>query len=80
MDALQRPERDELGGKFSNLFLVGFNAYVFIFDFGMITAERGGHVHSRIVASAADAQEFVNVLAESVGEHMKRFGPTTKEE
>jgi len=78
MDAMRKPERDEPEGKFSNSFLVGFNAYVFVFDFGMVTAEGGRSVHSRVVASAADAQEFSRALAESLGEHRKTFGSPPK--
>ncbi len=65
-------------GKFSNSFVIGFNAYEFIFDFGMITATGASHIHSRVVTSPADAQEFVELLAKSIGEHQKIYGVLSK--
>ncbi len=61
-------------GNFSNSFLIGFNAYEFIFEFGMTTSTGTSHIHSRIIISPADAQEFVELLAKSIGEHMKIYG------
>jgi Protein of unknown function (DUF3467) len=55
--------------KFSNSFSIGFNGYLFIFDFAMVNSTGSGHIHSRIVTSPADAAEFSQLLAESLGQH-----------
>jgi len=80
MELPPRHEKDGPNPSFSNSFLVGFNAYVFIVEFGMKTAAGETQVHSRVATSPADAQELSNLLAESLRDHAKRFGPVKKEE
>jgi uncharacterized protein DUF3467 len=76
MNAQLQSASDEPDGKFSNSFLIGFNAYQFIFEFGVITAVGASHIHSRIVTSPTHVEEFINVLAESFGEYMNKYGPS----
>ncbi len=69
-----------MDAKFSNCFQIGFNAYEFIFEFGVITADGACHTHSRIVTSPAHAEEFMNLLTESFAEHMKKYRSSSKRE
>ena len=74
MATITRPESDdELDGKSSNSFPVGFDAYRFAFGFGMITAAGGGHIYSDIVTSPVRAEGFIDLLAGSVGDHMEKL-------
>lgn len=70
---------DDLDGKFSDSFRIGFNAYVFVFDFGMNLATENTRTHTKIVTSAAAAKEFCDMLGESLREYASRYGPLKKD-
>ena len=65
-------------GKYSNSFSVGFNGYMFIFDFGVTEADGDGHIHSRVIVNPADAAELSELLGKSLLEHASRYGPIKK--
>ena len=76
----RKTDQGGLVGKYSNSFSIGFNGYMFIFDFGLMSAGGDGHIHSRVIVNPADAEEFSQLLAKSVLEHMARYGSTKKED
>lgn len=78
MNGRRKTDHSGLVGQSSNSFSIGFNGYMFIFDFGMTNAAGTGLVHSRIVTNPADAQEFRQLLARSLDEHVDRYGPIKK--
>jgi Protein of unknown function (DUF3467) len=79
MPSPRNPDSEQVNRLFSNSFLIGFNAYVFIMDFGVLNAGGEIQVHSRIVTSPADAQELSRLLQECLCEHLKEFGRIKKE-
>lgn len=70
---------EELDGKFSDSFQIGFNAYVFVFDFGMNLATENVRAHTRIVTSAVAAKEFCDMLTESLRDYVSRYGALKKD-
>jgi hypothetical protein len=64
-----------LDGKFCDTFSVGFNAYIFIFDFGLSDSDGGTRMHTKVVASPRLAKEFCDLLAQSLSEYAERHGP-----
>lgn len=66
-------------GKFTNSFLIGENAYLFIFEFGLRTEDGTSCSHSRIVTSPADAEEFKTLLSESLAQHVEKYGPIKRQ-
>jgi len=78
MSGRRKTDHSGLVGQYSNLFSIGFNGYMFIFDFGMTNAVGTALVYSRIVTSPADAEEFLRLLSRSLDEHANKYGPLTK--
>ena len=66
-------DEEPLESRYSNCFRIGFNAYEFIFDFGQCHSPEKEHMHTRIVTSPTYAEEFSELLQESVGEHASRY-------
>ncbi len=74
MATLKVKQSDEPDERFSNSFLIGFNGYIFILDFGIVDYNGDRHVHSRIVVNPADAKEFSQLLDRALGQHTSRYG------
>jgi Protein of unknown function (DUF3467) len=55
--------------KHANALAIGFNAYEFLFRFGVEDAAGGERWHTGIVASPAFARRFLNLLQETVDEY-----------
>ena len=66
--------RDE-NMNYSNYFEIGFNGYAFIFEFAMVTSSGAGRCVSRVVMNPPDAEQFSELLAEAVDQHINRYGP-----
>ena len=64
---------------YSNSFSIGFNGYVFIFEFGMTDSVRTSHVRSRIVMNPAHAEQLSKMLADAVDQHVSKYGPIKTE-
>lgn len=79
MAPLIENESNEPDGKFSNSFLIGFNGYVFILEFGMTDSKGSSRIHSRVVINPADAEEFSHLLGAAVNQHAKTYGPIRRE-
>ena len=63
-------------GRYANLFHVGYNAAEFLLDFGQyFPADRGEQMHTRIITHPAYAKELLGVLAESIADYERCFGP-----
>jgi hypothetical protein len=79
MHGRRNTDKGGLRGKYSNSFSIGFNGYMFLFDFGVTTGDGDGHIHSRVIVNPADAAEFCELLGKSLLEHASRYGPIKKE-
>jgi len=79
MNGRRKTDQGGLVGKYTNSFSIGFNSYMFIFDFGVLNTGGDGHIHSRVIANPMDAEEFYQVLAKSLKEHVARYGAIRKE-
>jgi len=69
----------EPDGKLSDAFSIGFNAYIFIFDFGLRSSEGNARMHTKVVASPASAKEFCDLLSQSLNQYVERHGPLRRE-
>jgi hypothetical protein len=74
------PEDDELEGRYSNTFRIGYNAYEFVLDFGQIHPPGRERMHTRIVTSPSSAKDLSELLQDSLGEHEQKYGPGRTEE
>lgn len=64
-----------LEGRYANAFVIGFNAFEFVLDFGQRYSEQvEPRVHSRIVTSPSYAKLLLNTLCESVTQYEDTFG------
>lgn len=68
-----QPEGDDLEGRYSNIFRIGYNAYEFILDFGQCHPPGEEHMHTRIVTNPSSAKDLSELLHGSVDEHEKRY-------
>jgi hypothetical protein len=75
MNGPENPMNGEPDGKFSDVLSIGFNAYIFIFDFGLSSSEGNVRMHTKVVASPASAKEFCDLLSQSLDEYVERHGP-----
>lgn len=71
----QKPQDNEIEGRYANYFQVGHNAFEFVLDFGQSYREGGReHIHTRIIMSPAYASELLKLLRESVERYERDFG------
>jgi len=70
------PGRDAVEARYANHFLIGHNAFEFLFDFGQAYSEEGApRVHTRIVTSPIYAKALLTMLGDSVERHEQLYGP-----
>lgn len=69
-------DNDEASGSYcySNSFSIGYNGYVFIFEFGMTDAKGQSHLRSRVVMNPAHAEQFSTMLNNAVDQHVCKYG------
>jgi hypothetical protein len=65
---------DEIEGRYSNYFVVGYNACEVVIDFGQMYAGLRAGIHTRIVTSPPYAKELMKTLRESLERYEEQFG------
>ena len=80
-DGRRRYDREEPSGAYtySNSFSIGYNGYVFIFEFGMTDSQGESHLRSRLVMNPAHAEQFSKMLSDAVDQHVSKYGPIKTE-
>jgi hypothetical protein len=70
-----------LEGKYANYFEIGYNAREFLLDFGQKYAGGDeGRMHARIITGPMYAKELLRVLAKSIADYERAFGPLQDED
>jgi len=67
-------------GRYANYFQIGFNAYEFVLDFGLLYPPDAGRFHTRIVTNTGVARDLSESLERSLREHEREYGPRRDEE
>jgi len=65
---------DEIEARYSNYFVVGYNAFEVVVDFGQLYASVQPRFHTRIVTSPSYAKELLRTLRESLERYEDQFG------
>jgi len=68
-DGEENPE-----SRYANYFQIGFNAYEFLIDFGLLYPPDEGHFHTRIVTNPGLARDLSETLGRSLRDHEREFG------
>ncbi|WP_320039967.1 DUF3467 domain-containing protein [uncultured Desulfobacter sp.] len=62
-------------GRYADLFYVGYNSSVFVFDFEQsFCRDEKEHIHTRIITSPENAKAFFELLQKTVGQYEERHG------
>jgi hypothetical protein len=64
--------RKDEEGRYANYFQIGHNAFEFLVEFG----QQEGKIHTRIYLSPPHARILSDLLANTLAEHERIFGPT----
>ncbi|HZU28775.1 MAG TPA: DUF3467 domain-containing protein [Bryobacteraceae bacterium] len=70
--ATRTPARVE--GRYSNSFMVGYNAFEFLLDFGQAYTDDAGEAHTRIVIMPCYAKALSDLLTESLRQYQASYG------
>lgn len=65
---------EDLQGRYTNCFRIGFNAYEFVFDFGQGHPPGKEQMHTRIVTSPTVAASFSEWLHDSLDDYEIKYG------
>jgi hypothetical protein len=77
VDPRKKPslEIQNLEGRYTNYFRVGYNAFEFVIDFGQSYSENDhGELWTRIVTAPVYAKEFLKMLQDSIEAFESTFG------
>lgn len=77
MNPLNKGTQDppQIEERYSNYFMVGYNAFEFLLDFGHCSPENEeGQFHTRIIASPTCAKALFELFRESIDRYEKSFG------
>jgi hypothetical protein len=74
------PDGEEsLEGRYTNYFQIGFNAYEFVLDFGLLYPPDAGRFHTRIVTNSGVARDLSESLERSLRDHEREYEPRRDE-
>jgi hypothetical protein len=62
-------------GRYANYFQIGFNAYEFVIDFGVMYPPDPERFHTRIVTNTGAARDLSESLERSLEDHDREYGP-----
>jgi hypothetical protein len=73
---LDAPTRtlNRVEGRYSNSFMVGYNAFEFLLDFGQAYTDDTGEAHTRIVVMPCYAKALSELLLESLRQYQASYG------
>ena len=68
-------DTNQIEGRYSNYFRIGFNAFEFLLDFSqMYPEDKEAKLHTRIITSPAYVKSLSKVLCKSIKQYERTFG------